>query len=120
MISANATIIRPQVFFSAFFFVRSVVGDADKLLNVFFSGIIGTKYLFPLFLLLNRTDVAFSVAIHTSYPSYAFMFLNSFENATTLWELWESPFKGASMNSRNHIMFGRYVHEGSIIHPCFC
>lgn len=28
------------------------------------------------------------------------------EPATTLWELWDAPVKGPSMNSRNHIMFG--------------
>jgi alpha-L-rhamnosidase len=27
-------------------------------------------------------------------------------SATTLWEIWDSPSEGPSMNSRNHIMFG--------------
>jgi len=34
------------------------------------------------------------------------MFTNAWENATTLWELWDSPLEGPEMDSRNHIMFG--------------
>ena len=34
------------------------------------------------------------------------MFNNPYENATTLWELWNASFAGPHMNSRNHIMFG--------------
>lgn len=34
------------------------------------------------------------------------MFTNPFENATTIWELWNAPFEGSGMNSRNHIMYG--------------
>eukprot|EP01097_Dermamoeba_algensis_P004256 TRINITY_DN2810_c0_g1_i5.p1 TRINITY_DN2810_c0_g1~~TRINITY_DN2810_c0_g1_i5.p1 ORF type:complete len:188 (-),score=56.66 TRINITY_DN2810_c0_g1_i5:95-658(-) len=34
------------------------------------------------------------------------MIYNNVEPATTLWELWDSPFEGPGMNSRNHIMFG--------------
>jgi alpha-L-rhamnosidase len=34
------------------------------------------------------------------------MFNNPYENATTLWELWNTPLTGPGMNSRNHIMFG--------------
>ena len=46
------------------------------------------------------------LAQQTTYPSYGWMFTNVWENATTLWELWDSPLEGPGMNSRNHIMFG--------------
>jgi len=33
------------------------------------------------------------------------MFTNDIENATTMWELWDTPWQGPGMNSRNHHMF---------------
>jgi hypothetical protein len=42
----------------------------------------------------------------TTYPSYGYEFNNPYENATTLWELWNTAVEEPSMNSRNQIMFG--------------
>jgi len=45
--------------------------------------------------------------VQTSYPSWGYMFHQTDEvEATTLWELWNSPTGNPSMDSRNHIMFG--------------
>jgi len=51
-------------------------------------------------------DLVVELISSITYPSYGYMFNNPYENATTLWELWDAPFEGAEMNSRNHIMFG--------------
>jgi len=70
------------------------------------TGILGTRYIFPLLTALNQHDLAITIATQITYPSYGYMFNNPYENATTLWELWDAPFEGPGMNSRNHIMFG--------------
>jgi alpha-L-rhamnosidase len=51
-------------------------------------------------------DMALELISSTTYPSYGYMFNNPYDNATTLWELWNTPLAGPGMNSRNHIMFG--------------
>ena len=66
------------------------------------TGIIGTKYLFPLLTRMGRADLAYDLATQTSYPSWGYMIANG---ATTLWELWQLR-TGPSMNSHNHPMFG--------------
>jgi hypothetical protein len=54
-----------------------------------------------------QEDLAVTMLSDTTYPSYGYMFNNPREtNATTLWELWNAPFEGDGMNSRNHHMFG--------------
>ena len=70
------------------------------------TGIIGTAQLFPLLSDNGYHDLAVELITSITYPSYGYMFNNPYENATTLWELWNSPWEGPGMNSRNHIMFG--------------
>jgi hypothetical protein len=40
------------------------------------------------------------------YPSYGYMFNNLYENATTMWEFWNSPISETEVSSRNQAMFG--------------
>ena len=74
------------------------------------SGIIGIKMLFESLSKYDRGDVPLLMSLVTSYPSYGYMIHNEYEPATTLWELWDAPSQGnrtyATMDSRNHIMFG--------------
>eukprot|EP01114_Cavostelium_apophysatum_P010577 TRINITY_DN2447_c0_g1_i1.p1 TRINITY_DN2447_c0_g1~~TRINITY_DN2447_c0_g1_i1.p1 ORF type:complete len:1110 (+),score=243.84 TRINITY_DN2447_c0_g1_i1:27-3332(+) len=71
------------------------------------TGILGTRYLGEVLSQIGRDDVALQLALRQTYPSWAYMFLQTTEApATTLWELWDSPSEGPSMNSRNHVMFG--------------
>lgn len=70
------------------------------------TGIISTAQVFPLLSDEGYHDLAIELISSTTYPSYGYMFNNPYENATTLWELWNAPFEGPGMNSRNHIMFG--------------
>ncbi len=66
------------------------------------TGIVGTKYLFPLLTRNGGSDVAYELATQTSYPSWGYMIANG---ATTLWEIWQNR-TGPGMNSHNHPMFG--------------
>jgi len=61
------------------------------------TGIIGTKYLWPVLAHAGRSDLAYSVATRTTYPGYGYWLANG---ATTLWEKWEGT------KSHNHQMFG--------------
>ena len=70
------------------------------------SGVIGISRLFPLLSTMgpHGQHRALSLLLDRSYPGYAFMFSNSVEQATSLWEGWDVPFRGPEMNSRNHHM----------------
>jgi alpha-L-rhamnosidase len=50
----------------------------------------------------DKSDLAYDIAVKTTYPSWGYMIE---KGATTLWELWQLR-QGPSMNSHNHPMFG--------------
>lgn len=66
------------------------------------TGIIGTKYIMEVLTRNGAADLAYDIAVQTTYPSWGYMIENG---ATTLWELWQRR-EGSSMNSHNHPMFG--------------
>ena len=86
--------------------VKALVSDITSRGVHFTTGIVGVAQLFPVLSANGQHDLALQLAQQTTYPSYGWMFTNEQENATTLWELWDSPREGPGMNSRNHIMFG--------------
>jgi len=61
------------------------------------TGILGTKYLWPVLVHSGRSDLAYTVATKKTYPSYGYWIENGF---TTLCETW------AGRASHNHQMFG--------------
>lgn len=61
------------------------------------TGIIGTKYLWPVLVNSGHGDLAYKIATQTTYPSYGYWLENG---ATTLWEKWSGEA------SHNHQMFG--------------
>jgi len=85
---------------------KSLVDNIVKFGNHFTTGILGIRYLFEVLTNLNQHDLAITILSEISYPSYGYTFNNPYENATTLWELWDAPLEGPGMNSRNHIMYG--------------
>ena len=65
------------------------------------TGLIGTQYLMRGLSEYGNTDLAFTLASNTSYPSYGYMVANG---ATTIWELWNGNTADPGMNSQNHVM----------------
>ncbi len=66
------------------------------------TGFIGLRYLMPVLTQLGDSDLAYDLAVQTTYPSWGYMVANG---ATTLWELWQNK-TGPSMNSHDHHMMG--------------
>jgi alpha-L-rhamnosidase len=62
-----------------------------------YTGIIGTKYLWPVLVQNGRADLAFSITKTDTYPSYGYWIK---KGETTLIEEWSGK------NSHNHEMFG--------------
>jgi alpha-L-rhamnosidase len=83
-----------------------LVSDITGKGNHVSTGIVSTAQLYPLLSDNGHHDLALELISSTTYPSYGYMFTNPFENATTIWELWNAPSEGPVMNSRNHIMYG--------------
>jgi hypothetical protein len=69
-------------------------------------GIIGQKYLGRALTATGNGDAAIGMLLQTDYPSFGWQFNHPDEPSTTLWELWNAPNAGPSMNSRAHIMQG--------------
>ena len=49
----------------------------------------------------GSTDMAYTLASNTTYPSWGYMVANG---ATTIWELWNGNTANPGMNSQNHVM----------------
>jgi alpha-L-rhamnosidase len=61
------------------------------------TGIIGTKYMWPVLAHAGKSDLAYSVVKQTTYPSFGYWIE---KGSTTLLEQWDGK------NSHNHQMFG--------------
>lgn len=61
------------------------------------TGILGTKYLFPVLMEAGYQDLAYKILMQKTYPGYGYWIENG---ATTLWEYWSGK------KSQNHQMFG--------------
>lgn len=77
--------------------VDDIVNQRNGHLN---TGIIGTKYLWPLLVEEGYGDLAFEAATKTTFPSFGYWLNNG---STTLLEKWSGE------NSHNHQMFGSVV-----------
>ena len=66
------------------------------------TGFIGLRYLMPVLTRFGYPDLAYDLAVETTFPSWGYMLANG---ATTVWELWQNKV-GPSMNSQNHHMLG--------------
>lgn len=65
------------------------------------TGVVGTQYLMRGLSDLGRSDIAYTLASNTTYPSWGYMAANG---ATTIWELWNGNTANPQMNSQNHVM----------------
>ena len=69
------------------------------------TGIVSNAQIYPVLSDNGHHDLALELVTSITYPSYGYMFNNPYENATTIWELWNAPLTGPGMNSRNHHMY---------------
>ncbi|HJS55726.1 MAG TPA: family 78 glycoside hydrolase catalytic domain [Chitinophagaceae bacterium] len=72
------------------------------------TGFLGTPYLCHVLSRFGKTDVAFTLLMQETYPSWLYPVKMG---ATTIWERWngirpDSTFEPASMNSFNHYAYG--------------
>jgi alpha-L-rhamnosidase len=67
------------------------------------TGFLGTPFLLPALDKAGRDDVAYTLLLNTTYPSWGYMVANG---ATTWWERWNGNTGDPSMNSLNHYAFG--------------
>ncbi len=65
------------------------------------TGVIGTQWLMRTLTSFGRSDIAYTIAANTTYPSWGYMVENG---ATTIWELWNGNTANPQMNSQNHVM----------------
>jgi len=65
------------------------------------TGMIGCQWLMRVLSDNGRPDVAYKLAVQTSYPSWGYMVG---QGATTVWELWNGDHGDPLMNSGNHVM----------------
>lgn len=81
------------------------------------TGFLGTAFILPVLSDNGGHELAYRLAVQTTYPSWGYMVE---QGATTIWELWNSDKeKPEGMNSRNHFAYGSvvewfYSHLGGI------
>ena len=64
-------------------------------------GIIGWRFELDVLSANGYGDLAYALITQQTYPSLGFEILDADEPATTIWELWDSPYEGPGMDSRN-------------------
>ncbi|CAF1081136.1 unnamed protein product [Rotaria sordida] len=85
--------------------INQLVTDINQKDNHVTTGIVSTAQIYPILSDNGHHDLALELISSTTYPSYGYMFNNPYENATTTWELWNTPLTGPAMNSRNQAMY---------------
>ena len=65
------------------------------------TGLIGVQWLMRGLTENGMADIAYKLAVNTTYPSWGYMVENG---ATTIWELWNATTAASDMNSQNHVM----------------
>jgi hypothetical protein len=83
----------------------ALAADLARLGGHINSGILGLRSLHQALTATGSGAAAVDSLLGTSYPSYGYMFTNTLEPSTTLWELMDAPAEGPTMNSRNHHMW---------------
>jgi alpha-L-rhamnosidase len=65
------------------------------------TGLIGCQWLMRTLSSYGRGDLAYTLALQKTYPSWGYMVE---KGATTIWELWNGDTADPAMNSGNHLM----------------
>ena len=85
-----------------------LVGNIKKYNNHLTTGFLGTPYLCEVLTRFGHADLAYTLLLQESYPSWLYPVKMG---ATTIWERWngirtDGSFEPASMNSFNHYAYG--------------
>lgn len=64
-------------------------------------GMVGCQWINRVFSNYGRSDIPYTLASNTTYPSWGYMIK---QGATTIWELWNGNTANTSMSSYNHVM----------------
>lgn len=84
--------------------VKNIVADVMKKDRHPSTGFLGTGYILPVLSDFGYHDLAYEVAIQSTYPSWGYMVE---KGASSIWELWNSDTEiPDQMNSRNHFALG--------------
>ncbi len=88
--------------------VEKLVENIKSYGNHLTTGFLGTPYLCHVLSRFGRTDIAFTLLMQETYPSWLYPVKMG---ATTIWERWDgikpdSTFQVPSMNSYNHYAYG--------------
>jgi alpha-L-rhamnosidase len=88
--------------------VNKLVENIKSYSNHLTTGFLGTPYLCHVLNRFGKTDVAYTLLMQETYPSWLYPVKMG---ATTIWERWggihpDSTFEPASMNSFNHYAYG--------------
>ncbi|MBC7326690.1 family 78 glycoside hydrolase catalytic domain [bacterium] len=88
--------------------IEHLVEDIRKRDMHLSTGFLGAKSLLPVLTKYGYTDIAYSLFLQDSFPSWLYMVKHG---ATTIWERWdgwteERGFQDPGMNSFNHYAFG--------------
>ncbi len=88
--------------------VERLVENIKSYNNHLSTGFLGTPYLCHVLSRFGRTDVAYTLLMQETFPSWLYPVKMG---ATTIWERWngihpDSTFEPASMNSFNHYAYG--------------
>ena len=72
------------------------------------TGFVGVSYLCPVLCRIGRVDLAYTLLLNETFPSWGYSIKNG---ATTVWERWdgwtlEGGFQDSGMNSFNHYSLG--------------
>jgi alpha-L-rhamnosidase len=65
------------------------------------TGLVGNQWLMRGLSNNGYSDIAYTIATNTSYPSWGYMIS---KGASTIWELWNGNTANPAMNSGNHVM----------------
>lgn len=100
VLALNANLVQPELVDEA---VKHLVADIKSRKNHLSTGFLGTSYLMPVLTEHGQNDVAMTLLLNKTYPSWGYMVE---KGATTIWERWNSDTGDPAMNSFNHYCYG--------------
>ena len=103
VLALNSGLVQPEMVETA---VTHLVDDITSRGNHLSTGFLGSTYLMPMLTEHDKLDVAYTLLLNKTYPSWGYMVE---KGATTVWERWNSDTGDPSMNSFNHYTYGAVV-----------